>query len=435
MKQYLSESGCGCGKAHFAAIDDIFIGSGVIRVLPEQVRRYGGRKAFIVADDNTYEAAGKQVCALLRDTNIDYTLYVFAQKELKPDEHSVGSAVMHFDHSCDTVIGVGSGVINDICKILSRTAGKPYIIVATAPSMDGYASSTSSMERDGLKVSLDSRCADVIIGDTDILKTAPKELLQAGIGDMLAKFVSLAEWRIANLLWGEYYCPQVADLVRQALKKCADNASALMRREDAAIEAVFEGLVITGIAMTYAGLSRPASGIEHYFSHLQDMRGLEFGLPTQPHGIQCARGTAVAIRLYDALVKMTPDKKTAEDYVRSFDYTAWAQQLRTFLGKGADAMIALEEKEGKYSPSSHAQRLPVILENWDNILQILQQELPDMQQFYALMDTLWIPCFLDADPQTSQLLFFATKDIRDKYILSRLGWDLGILDQLSKELT
>ena len=137
MKQYLPETGCSCGKTHFAPIDDIFIGSGVIRVLPEQVRRYGGRKAFIVADPNTFEVAGKQVCALLQDANIDYTLYIFAQKELKPDEHAVGAAVMHFDHSCDTVIGVGSGVINDICKVAAHATGRPTAVVGTAPSMDG----------------------------------------------------------------------------------------------------------------------------------------------------------------------------------------------------------------------------------------------------------------------------------------------------------
>ena len=54
-------------------------------------------------------------------------------------------------------------------------------------------------------------------------------------------------------------------------------------------QAVFDGLVIGGIAMAYAGVSHPASGVEHYFSHVWDMRGLEFGTKVDLHGIQCAR--------------------------------------------------------------------------------------------------------------------------------------------------
>ena len=204
---------------------------------------------------------------------------------------------MHFDKSCDVVVGVGSGVINDVCKILSNATGNPYIIVGTAPSMDGYASATSSMSRDGVKVSLNSRCADVIIGDTDILKTAPDHMLRSGLGDMLAKFVSIAEWRIAHLITGEYYCEEVAQLIRTALKKCVDNAEGLLKREDAAVEAVFEGLVIGGVAMAYAGTSRPASGVEHYISHVLDMRGMEFGTPVDLHGTQCAVGTLIAVKL------------------------------------------------------------------------------------------------------------------------------------------
>ena len=98
---------------------------------------------------------------------------------------------MHFDPNCDLIIGVGSGVINDISKILSNISGRKYIIVATAPSMDGYASATSSMSLDGLKVSINSRCPDVIIGDVNVLKWAPEHMLKAGLGDMLAKYIRL----------------------------------------------------------------------------------------------------------------------------------------------------------------------------------------------------------------------------------------------------
>jgi len=344
---------------------------------------------------------------------------------------------MHYDKTCDVIVGVGSGVINDICKILSNLTGKPYIIVATAPSIDGYASATSSMSRDGVKISLNSRCADVIIGDTDILKTAPAHMLRSGLGDMLAKFVSIAEWRIAHLITGEYYCEEVAQLIRDAVKKCVDNAEGLLKGEEAAIEAVFEGLVIGGVAMAYAGVSRPASGVEHYFSHVWDMRGLEFGTKVDLHGIQCAMATMKAVELYEKVMEVTPDYAKAKAYVESFCLESWNKQLREFLGSSAETMIELEKKEGKYRRDTHAARFARIEKNWPAILEILRQELPNKMELCKLMDTVGISrdlATIDVDSETAKMTFRATKDIRDKYVLSRLAWDLGILEDLCQIL-
>ena len=431
MKDYLNNP-CPCGRPHTTAIDEVVVGSGAVNRLPEFVKKYG-KRPFVVADVNTYAAAGEKVCNILQTAQIPYGSFVFKEKALEPDEKAVGAAFMHFDKTCDVIVGVGSGVINDICKILSHVAGLPYIIVGTAPSMDGYASATSSMSRDGVKVSLNSRCADVIIGDTDILKTAPVHMLRSGLGDMLAKFVSIAEWRIAHIVTGEYYCEEVAQLIRTAVKKCVDNAEGLLRREDAALEAVFEGLVIGGVAMAYAGVSRPASGVEHYFSHVWDMRGLEFGTQVDLHGIQCAMATCKAVELYEKVMEVKPDWEKANAYVQGFDLEAWNAQLRAFLGSSAETMIELEKKEGKYRKDTHEARFRLIQDHWDAILQILRQELPAAEELCKLMDMVGISRDLSAigvDPETERITFYATKDIRDKYVLSRLAWDLGILEEL-----
>jgi glycerol-1-phosphate dehydrogenase [NAD(P)+] len=303
--------------------------------------------------------------------------------------------------------------------------------------MDGYASATSSMDRDDLKASLNSRCANVIIGDVDILKNAPAHMLAAGLGDMLAKYVSIAEWRIAHIITGEYYCEKVAQLVRTALKKCADNAEGLLNRDETAVAAVFEGLVIGGIAMAYAGVSRPASGVEHYFSHVWDMRSLQFNTQTDLHGIQCAIGTYIAAKLYEIVKTVTPDEKKAAAYVDAFSYEDWKATLTEFLGQSADTMIAAEAKEGKYIKEKHPARFAIIREHWNEILQILDEELPAAEEIGKLLDTIGIsrsPEYLGVDADTLRTTFKATKDIRDKYVLSRLAWDLGILDELCQAL-
>ena len=437
MKHYLGQEDCTCGKQHRCGVKEIITGSGAINRLPEVLASLQVKKAFLLADCNTWQAAGAQAQQILQNAGISNSSYVFPQKSLEPDEHAVGAACMHFDTGCDAVVAVGSGVINDIGKILSNQTGCAYVIVGTAPSMDGYASATSSMSMDGVKVSLNSRCADVIIGDTDILKEAPMHMLSSGLGDMLAKYVSITEWRIAHLITGEYYCEAVANLIRQALKKCVDNAQGLLAREPKAVEAVFEGLVIGGIAMAYAGVSRPASGVEHYFSHVWDMRGLEFGLPVELHGIQCAVGTLLSVRLYERLRQERPDWERAKNWVDQFSYTDWSRQLEAFLGSSAQTMIRLEEKEGKYDPKKHAARFRVIEDNWDAIVQIMNEELPDAAQLEQLLRTVGIdpdPAAMGIDRPTLQQSFRATKDIRDKYVLSRLAWDLGLLEPLAQTL-
>lgn len=431
---YIENSvGCKCQKEHLSDIKSLIIGNGAIKNLPEELKKLNNKKVFLLADINTYPLAGEKIVKLLSESGFSYSEYIFNEKHLEPDEKSVGSAFMHYDTSCDVIVALGSGVINDIGKILSNIANVPYIIIATAPSMDGYASASSSMVLDGVKVTLLTKCADVIIGDTDILKNAPLNMLKAGLGDMLAKYISICEWRIGNLITGEYYCETIADLVRKALAKCVSNSEALLIRDDAAVEAVFEGLVISGIAMAYAGVSRPASGVEHYFSHLWDMRGLEFKMPVDLHGIQCAAGTFIALKLYEKIKQITPDKEKALKYVKEFNFDLWADELRVFLGSGAEAIIALEAKEQKYDAQKHVKRLNLIIDNWDKIVKIINDEIPDINVLTKLYNTIGLPKAPDEMGISSELLpmtFKASKDIRDKYVLSRLAWDLGIIDEI-----
>ena len=423
---------CACGKSH-RFDSTVITGKNALEHLTTEVRRLNGAKAFVLSDPNTFQAAGSRVCQLLLDAGIPYTAFTFPETQPEPDEHSVGAAVMHMDAGCDIVIGVGSGVVNDIGKILSALSRRPYIIVATAPSMDGYASATSSMNRSGLKISLPSRCADTIIGDPAILCQAPMKLLRSGLGDMLAKFVSICEWRIAHLLLGEYYCEEVAQLIREAVQQCVSQAQGLLERREEAVMAVFEGLIIGGVAMNYAGVSRPASGVEHYISHVLDMRGVEFGLPVELHGIQCAAGTRIAAHLYEKLQVASPDPEKALAHAANFRVEDWNETLRKLLGKGAESMIALEKKERKYDIQTHKARLDKILDSREQILEIIRQEIPGADVLDALYSQLELPGSfpeLGEDPQMLPTVLRATKDIRDKYVLSRLVWDLGLEDEI-----
>lgn len=428
----LKEKNCPCGKEHIFT-SKVVVEKGAINKLPLLLGEINCHSAFIIADKNTYSVASKKVVDILEKSNIKTQKYVFLNENLEPDESNVGLAVMNFNPNCDVVIGVGSGVINDISKLVANVSGKKYIIVGTAPSMDGYASASSSMTMENLKISLNSKCPDVIVGDLDILCNAPIKMMVSGLGDMLAKYVSICEWRISNIITGEYYCKDIAQLVRTSLKKCVDNAEGLLTRDEGAVKAVFEGLILCGAAMKFAGLSRPASGIEHYFSHIWDMRGIEFETPVEFHGIQCAVGTFISVKLYEKIKNIVPDKKKATDYVNAFDYSEWCKELRNFLGKGAESMIANEEKEQKYDVASHSKRFEIIEEKWNEIINIVNEELPKSDELQKLFKKIGIPMTMTEiglDEKILPMTFKSAKDIRDKYVLPRLCWDLGIIEEI-----
>ena len=423
---------CPCGKRHAARLKQAVVRSGAVAALAETVRGCGGTKAYVLCDRNTFAAAGRQTLAALDGGGIGHTVYTFPEDRTEPDEKAVGAAVLHFDHACDILIGVGSGVINDIGKILAKMTGLPYLIVATAPSMDGFASSTSSVVRDGLKVSVDSRCPDAVIADVDILKEAPPVMLLAGLGDMLAKYVSVCEWRVGHIVTGEYYCEEVAAMIRAALKKCVDNAGGLIKRDPAAVEAVTEGLILSGIAADYAGVSRPVSGVEHYFSHLWDMRALAFGTPWSLHGVQCGIGTVLALKGYERLITLTPDREKALAAFDRFDKKAWRGQIRAYLGSAADAILQSMDASERYDPARHRQRLDNIVAHWDEILSVIKEELPPSDSIADLLKSIGAPVSsaeFGIPSDENALTFKMTKDIRDKYILSTMLFDLGVLDE------
>lgn len=418
-----------CGKRHFGKLKECITGENAMEALLPTLEKYGVRHPFVLCDRNTYVEAGGMGCEKLRDEGMLYTLHIIERNHPAPDEKIVGEAAMYRDSSCDGILVFGSGVLNDTGKILANLTGVPYILVATAPSMDGFASAASSMERSGLKVSLNSRCPDAVIGDTRILAGAPAHMIASGIGDMLAKYVSIVEWKIAALLIGEEYCETVAEIVRSALAACVKNGAPAVRGDREAVLAVMNGLVISGLAMNYAGISRPASGMEHYISHIIDMRALEFGTPSDLHGIQCGIAALMTIRAYEKLKNVTPDREKALAYVRTFDPEEWNAFLREKLGHGAEAIVAGEAKEKKYDREKHAARLEKILGHWDDILGIID-ELPSSEELESFMKEIGHPTSfteIGLTEQDANDAFLMAKDIRDKYVLGRLLWDLGLL--------
>ena len=421
---------CSCGRHHKAGLRCLRIGTGAVEALPDFLAQTGVTRPFIISDPNTRGAAWYLVEPVMDTADIPYSEYVYAGAHVEPDEQALGSLVMAFDPRCDGILAMGSGVLNDLAKVFAHALRLPSLVVATAPSMDGYASDSAAMIRDRIKVSLYNACPQAIIADTRILREAPERLLQAGLGDMLAKYLSICEWRISHLVTGEYYCENIAGLVRASLQKIVTNIEGFKAREAAAVDSVTEGLVLSGIAMAFAEISRPASGLEHYFSHLWEMMALERGQPVELHGIQVGIGTLLSLRIWEMLRGTTPNRQTAENFINTFDASAWEAMVRRIFGGAAEAILKTARAEGRNDKAAHARRLQLTLDHWQDILRIADEELPplkDVENIMRFMGCPTRPSEIGFDARDTHDALLGSREIRNKYLTSSLLWDLGLL--------
>lgn len=423
---------CACGREHSAGIRYLRVGRDATHRLAEGLAAIGCKRPFVVCDRYTRQAALGKALAALGAAGLTYTVYEFPMERVEPDEHAVGCLCMAFDPACDGVLAVGSGVINDCCKTFAHALRLPQAVLCTAPSMDGYASNSASMILSRVKVTLYNAPPGAIIADTLIMKDAPARMLQAGLGDMLAKYVALCEWRISHIVTGEYYCEAVAGVMRRSLAAVCEAAPRLLLRDPEVVGAVAEGLILSGIAMSMAQVSRPASGLEHYFSHLWEMFALERGQPQALHGQQVGVGTLLTLRMYDRLRAVKPSREAAERAMRAFSPAAWEHNVRRVFGAAAQTLIDSENTLWhKNDPALHAQRLERILAHWDALTAIMEQELPQTAAIEALMRNAGLPMTpaeIGVSAQDTRDAFLCSRDIRDKYLTSSLLWDLGLME-------
>jgi glycerol-1-phosphate dehydrogenase [NAD(P)+] len=223
-------------------------------------------------------------------------------------------------------------------------------------------------------------------------------------------------------------------MMRASLKKIMAAAPGIKTRDPEAIGSIVEGLVLAGMAMSYAQVSRPASGLEHYFSHVWEMRALESGRHADLHGIQVGIGTLLTFKIYDRIRTITPDREKALKSVAAFDSAAWEENVARVFGQTAPSIVAIEKKVGKNDPKKHAARLERIIENWSAIQEVIREELPDSKWVEAVMADTGMPlrpADIGLSPRDVSDAFVCARDIRDKYLSCTLLWDLGYMDEIA----
>lgn len=303
----ISGKKCSCGRTHQISIKEVLIEENAVEKLPELIKKVTDEeKIYVVNDKNTKKAAGSTVQSVLNEAGFEVKEILLKEKEgddhLVPDPDAIFSVLAGTDDD-GYIVAVGSGSINDLTAYAARKMGRGYSVVATAPSMDGYASSIASITAEGVKKSYNITPPDFIAADLNILADSPWELIQSGLGDLLGKVTSLLGWKMQRELLDAYFCQEAYNMVEDVLDELMDNYKTIIDRKIAGIEALTKGLIYSGIAMMMVGNSRPASAGEHQISHFFDMYSGIFKQPVPTHGIKVGVAAVITSNMYLRLLE------------------------------------------------------------------------------------------------------------------------------------
>lgn len=322
---------CACGKEHAVPTENLYYDENSYAILPKVLEKFApGEKVLVVADKRTYEAAGKDVMTILPQNNV--ALYIVEDSDGEPPAANdvTKDRILAEAPEAGVFIAVGSGVINDLVKWVAFLRKKPYITVPTAASMNGYASANVAATVDGLKVLFHADACKSVHVSPKVLMDAPFTLTASGLGDVLAKSVSSADWKMNQYLFGEYYCQFSVDLLKDLEPIYLNNPTEIKNKDPQAIKALFEALFYSSIAMTITGTSSPASGGEHLISHTLDMTANRDNKIHDLHGRQVGVASILMGALYERV--MSIEKPVFHEPPASIDTSFWGS-LSTVVEK------------------------------------------------------------------------------------------------------
>lgn len=397
---------CSCGKNHKMATEFCLIESGCLKKLGVYMEKYG-LQGYCVAvyDENTYEATAD------RHPHVDAEV-VLPAENLHANEHGVALLLEKLPEQAKIIIAIGSGTIHDISRYCAYTRNIDFVSCPTAASVDGFCSSVAAMTWEGCKKTLTAVAPKIVVADLDIIQNAPIRLAKSGFGDMIGKYISLTDWKIGNLLTGEFYCDTIADITRRATQNVLDSAEGIISGDIKAYENLMYGLLMSGLAMQMMGNSRPASGAEHHISHLIEMNPPAIkNCSNALHGEKVGVGTLLVLKEYHRLASLPG--------VSCKDYEPFsAERIHSAFGDELSPGI-LEENRNDAAGQVSAVTLQ---NNWKAVCQVICQ-LPSLKQLETLYEKLEVKATLteiDVPEEFEDILLSNSPMVRNRLTLMRI---------------
>ena len=357
---------CQCGRHHTVPTRHMFYRENAFDFLLDTAQSIAdGPNYLIIADARTYAVAGISVEEKLCSgtTQVSHFIIPDQEGESPATDDMTRDLILDQAPQADLYIAVGSGVINDLVKWVAYLRKKPYIAVATAASMNGYASANVAATVDGLKVLFHAEACIAVFTTPEIITGAPFELTTSGLGDVLAKPVSSADWKLNQFLFDDYHCQFSVDLLKKLEPIYLENPDKIKGKDPAACKALFDALFLSSIAMTITGTSSPASGGEHLISHTLDMIANRDGRKHDFHGRQVGVSSILMAALYEKIMRI--EKPVYKDIPPNIDHEFW----------GTLSPVVEQEYSKKIPKLEHAVNFLSQPENWDKLRTAIQPNL------------------------------------------------------------
>ena len=385
---------------------------------------FPGRMAMVVADVNTWRVAGAEVYQHLLAAGIETGVFLIPDREFHAEWKYVEMVEAAVKGAGSVAVAVGSGVINDLCKLSSAHLGQSYVCVPTAASVDGYSSFGASISYEGVKQTFDCPAPVAIVADVRVIAEAPKEMTAAGYADLAAKIPAGAEWMIADLFGTEPIIPEAWHVLQDVLDEMLSDPEGVAAGEPDAIAALFEGLTLSGFAMQAARSSRPASCTDHLFSHYLDMTHHRFRGKLQSHGFQVAIGTLTMCAFFDAFCKLDLTGIDVDALVAAWPTLEQEQERALKLFEGfVDPKLGYNVITQKYQgPEDVRRELVSVKTRWLELRDCYRAQVYPFEKMKRLFEIVGAP----SDPSHIGVTRAQLKDMVPKTQLMR--WRINLLD-------
>ena len=420
-------SKCTCGGEHPAPGATLYCGEDACRIMAEDCSvSYGDQKVLLIDDPQTHEVAGADLCRQLQALGLDVESFFLPEKP-----HADDVTIEKVRAACQgigLVISVGSGTINDLGKYSAHHEQVDFWTMPTAPSMNGYTSGIAAIKVKGVKRTLPALPPQRLYAIPSVIQQAPLKLRQAGFCDVLAKVVSDVDWRADSLLFDGSYCGLPSAMMAAVEHSYADDPEAIGAGDEEATMGLFHGLLISGVAMSLAGSSAPASGGEHLVSHFWDMREPITGRVPEFHGLQVGLGIILSAACYRRLANCDLSCLTNR---AELTFSTTADEIPAIWGP-YEAEVAQQFENKKNALLKFDKLLPQYAEQ----LKILFRQVRTPEYFADLFTRVGAPFSLEAFDLTRDEFILAalnSRAIRERITVFDLAAHAGVLEQAAEE--
>ena len=364
---------CACGREHTMETRAAVIEPGCLFEFEKYMAEFGvtGKRCALYGE-NSYAATADRHPRAEQQIVLDPT-------GLHANEISTAEVLAKLEGDVEVIVAVGSGTIHDIARFCAHERGIRFVSCPTGASVDGFCSTVAAMTWYGFKKTLPAVAPEIVLADTEIIKNAPMELVRSGVGDIMAKYTALADWKMAHVLTNELLCEKIYSIMQSAADTVMQSVPGIVRGEESAYADVTYALIMSGIAMQMMGNSRPASGAEHHISHMIEMEPEAFPVKFPAmHGEKTGVGSLIAVREYKRLAKIEDITPYITDYAPIPE-----EHFRKFFGERlADSLM--KENENDCLAKVSREKLSA---SWGELRRIID-ELPTEEYLYGLLEML-----------------------------------------------